>query len=453
MEDSYSTARGLRLPITIRNRDFTSGADCVKGQREKYLPRTGQQSDAEYDAHLLRTHFFSGAARMLEVLVGQVSRKDYSMEASDKFIEQCEDITVDGDSLRIFSKQSLRETWITNDSLILVDYPETPENLNLLSAEEGRYSAYLCFYRSESIKKIVRDKIGGRRQITYALLVDDDEHRRELKLEQIDGKNIYVVILWKLENKQWVIEKIETPKRNGEHLDFIPLVPVYDPGTIGAPLDNVCENNHTHYIASSDIAIANYWAAMPTRFVKGVKNDVELQVTPDALWRFESEKADAKILEWEGAGIGSLERQRDTIAADMARMGMLIESNEKSAVEATETHQLRHASSTGSVASVVHTVSGAIEKALNIKAWWDGEETFDTVKFSLSTDFTPARMDSQLLNVLSTMREKGQMSGELFHEIMTLGEIIPETVDYETERARIEMEGDETPEAPYGLDQ
>lgn len=449
MDDKYTDARSQRLPLTVRNRDFTTGADAVKGKTTKYLPQLASQTDDEYRGHLLRTHLFAGAARMVEVLVGQVFRKDYTIEASDAFIAKTDEITIDGKSLSTLSKLAFRDTWITNDSLILVDYPAVPDGMNEADAERLGYQAYLSFYPSESIFEVKEERVGGRQQITYARMRDKDGQVRELKLERQGDAYVYTVSLYKLIEGNWILQSYDAPRMQKAYLDFIPIYPVGDVSDSGAPLDNMCEANHTHYITSADIAMATYWAANPIHFVKGLDKDVPLNSSAGSLWRFESPDSDAKILEWTGKGVGSIENQRDRIAADMSLLGMLVEANEKSAVEAAETHQLRHASATGAVASVVHTVSRAIEKALNTKAKWDGDNT--PVAFRLSTDFTPAKIDASFATAFSNMLAKHQISRELFHQMMVQGELIDSTVDFETEQLRIEMDRSEVTETPAYL--
>ena len=64
-----------------RNRDIISGEDAVKAAGDKYLPRLGNQTEADYAKYLARVPFFPGASRTHDGLLGLVTRKDGVLDA------------------------------------------------------------------------------------------------------------------------------------------------------------------------------------------------------------------------------------------------------------------------------------------------------------------------------------------------------------------------------------
>ena len=81
------------------------------------------------------------------------------------------------------------------------------------------------------------------------------------------------------------------------------------------------------------------------------------------------------------------------------------------------------------IIQIADTVSRGIEKALNIIAQWQGDNTLQV--FKLNTDYNLAEMNPQMLTALITAQQLGQIRQEDVFNALKKGEMINDEVTFE----------------------
>ena len=430
--NSFSPERSKNIRRWQRNRDHTSGVDAVKDAGDIYLPRHSTMSPADYEHHKLATEYFPASARTLESHLGLVFRKPPVLIAPPSLASLSPVISSDAQSLEQLARWAFAEFNITNDGGILIDHPETPANMSLAKALQLDLRPFASRYSAESIREITYAVIGGRKRLVKVRLMDDDNTARHLEL--VDG--VYRVTIWNRGDKGWGQSRRYSPTVNGQTFDRIPFTYLGNDDT-EAVFDDLVNTNITHYLHASKLETAQHWLSRPKPWVAGIDAEVELDIGPASIWRFESSETKCGYLEFSGSGIGAMERQLDRLADRMAQLGSRMLAAEKAVAEAAETVARRQASENSILASNARHVSERLTEALRVMAAWMGEDA-SKVTYSLSTDFIPATIDASLLGQLIAMNQAGKLSDRQLFDNLQRGEIISEAVTYAQHQAELE---------------
>lgn len=417
----FSSDRATKLPVWSRNRDFTSGSDAVKGAGTKYLPRYAPMTDEDYRVHTAETEFFAAAAKTLASHIGLVYRKEPVTTAPKAMLGML--VTSDGKSIEQLAKDALREFEITNDGALLVDYPYVEGGLTQSDALKRKLQPTINLYCAENIRKLRHGVIDGRKVVVEAVLMDDENSAR--KLELIDG--VYTVTLLSLIDGNWIVTNTLTPRINKAPIGHIPLYSLND-GDCGAPFDDLCALNATHYAHCGRLNSTLVWASKPQPILYGLKDDVELDTSPGSIWRLESPESRAEYLSFSGDSVPAMERNLDRIEQHMTVMGSRMLAADKAAAEAEATIARRTASENSILASHARHVSAVVQAAWKFAAEWQGLNV-DEVTFMLSTDFVPTPLDPATIQILYVLRQNNEITRDEFLNAMVAGELIPEVAD------------------------
>jgi hypothetical protein len=432
-----------------RNRDVIEGADAVRARPEAYIDRLPGQTDEEYRYYVRQVPFWHGAAGHHDRMVGMVTRKPSSLTPDKGQLQPIFDtITATGQTVHDLAKDVFSETVKTNFTFLLVDHPASAQGLNAANAIAMGFRPFVAAYVAESILEATPAVVRNVRKLVRVRLKDDEDTVRELVL--VDGQ--YQVIIHRRTGGEWLADAPVIPTMQGKPLDFIPIVMVCtEPGKfhpIKAPLDTAVLGNVDALRVAAQYTLARMWTSNPLLVAKMVDREKSpVCVTPGNVNYLDSPEGDLKFVEYNGASMEDLKQAVDDVKEDANQASLT--TGEKKSVESAESHSLRKAAEDSHRASIAHAVSRGIEEALNIVARWVG--VTEPVAFALSTDFDPTPLSSQDITVRQALVASGNMSKQTFFEMMQRGEVFPDSLTYDEEKARIEDDIADMPTAHAGL--
>lgn len=430
-------------------RDFVGGCDKVKAEGMRYLPMLSGQDSVEYDAYKLRAFFFSVTQRTLNAFVGMVFRKPSTIEAKksvvDGFLSRC---TAKRKPVEKLERAVFRELCAQGRVGLLIDLPEEAD---------ANTEPWIAVYSAENIInwRYGADEKGSQR-LEFVVLKEEVhepdpknpdevvcvEQWRELELlaaraapdEPVTWVCQYA--LWrKTEKKAGTTEQgYERIKQgvitvNGRALSVFPfhLIDVTDEeeGELVPPMEAIAEVNHSHYLTSADLEHGRHFTALPTPYVTGAeKTDKQLKIGSQTAWMISEPQATVGMLEFTGNGLAALEKGLEQKRDMAAALGARMLEDQKKAVEATQTHEIRRSGETSVLATIARQASAALTGVFKTIS-----EHFlpsiGEIKDDLNTDFSAMSLSAQDLTALVAAMQSGAISEETFFYNMEQAEMYP----------------------------
>lgn len=446
------------LSVWDKCQDFYSGAKTVKEAGVKYLPRLDSQTESEYQAYKMRALLFNAMRRTVQGLAGAVFQKAPVTEFPKELDEQLKNVTLTGKTLGTFGLGTLKEILKKGRVGVLIEMQkETPEN-------NGR--PYWVQFQAQSIINWDTHNVGGMHHLSRVVLMEKEfvrDDKDEFVMKQITQ---YRVLSLNLEGQyeqntyrlnksggtegKWeaVPELKVIPLRNGDPLEFIPFVFIgptsIEPDIEDAPLEDLAEVNHSHYMTSADYEHALHWLALPTPWAAGLTlpTGTKLNVGAGA---YTSPDSNFKMgmLEYSGAGVASLRDRDETKRKMMAALGARL-LEDSIASEATLGIMMRANGEQASLKTIAEQLSLALTWCAKVHLWWitagtDKAEALP-VKIALNDDFVATTMTPEELKAIILAYQAGAISFETMYESLQKGELTREGVTAEDEKALIDKE-------------
>jgi hypothetical protein len=296
-------------------------------------------------------------------------------------------------------------------------------------------------YCAESILGIETGVINNRQRVIRVRLQQDCYTIRELRLDN----HIYTVTIWKSteDDDTWRANSTFTPTKAGQPLDEIPFTLVTSSRRFlpeKAKLADVCDVNAQHYIASSNLAIADYWVSNPMPYVFGMKAET-LSMGPGKFLTSETPGNEIKVgmLEYTGAAVTQLQDRVNNLGNDIAKVGSRVLAQEKAAVEAADAIAIKTASENAVLASTARLVSRWITDQLKWVSWWLGLDE-GAISFDLNTSYDAARLTFQDRAQIVAEWSAGLYSKDTALDQLIEGDILPETFDRELDAQKMAEE-------------
>ncbi len=447
-----------------RCRDAAAGPRAIKDAGTTYLPPLKGQSEVDYQKYKGRALWFGATGRTIDGLTGAVFRKDPVISVPDDgMATDFSDVTLDGTSLSAFAKELLTEVLTVGRGGILIDYPEASID------EKGKwYQApgarpYWIRYSAEQVVNWQTERVGGREVLKWVTLKEttlepSEEGSFQLKyreryrlLEMLDGRYQQVVYTQN-DRGEWLAGRPIVPMIGSKPFDSIPFIFVGPKGTgteiCEPPILALVETNISHYLTSADLENGRHYAGLPQMVVMGAESTMALEIGSSTAWMLPM-GADAKYVEFQGAGLGELRMALEEKQKMMAAIGARLLEDPKRGVEAADSIRLRTSGETASLQSMALSVS----RALTLAAQWHARWTMRNpakVDIRLNSDVVDARLSGDELMALMTLFQGNAISFDtLFHQLQK-GEIIPATVTAEEELTRIRALGDRAFDRAFG---
>lgn len=259
------------------------------------------------------------------------------------------------------------------------------------------------------------------------------------------------------------------PTRRGLALDRIPFVfhgPNHSlPAIDRIPLEDMALVNLSLYRTSADLENGRHICGIPTPWAAGFIEEVEeppqerdadgspipnpqrrppqLLLGSSVAWSSPNPEAKCGFLEFEGTGLGSLEKAVEQKKSEMAALGARMLEPEAKKAEAFETVAVRAAAETSALMNATVSCTQSLSALLRWAAWWLGSDEapsvlVDKVATELNTEFTITSLPPEMITALSGLLAQSQISWEAFHAKMVQGEVFPPDSDAKKMRAEIE---------------
>lgn len=432
-------------------RDASIGQDAVHKAGQTYLPALTGQNAKAYESFKNRTPFFNATQRTIDGLVGMVYRKYPTAVAPDAMAEILDDLTLEGESADLVSKEFLREVVSVGRVGALVEYPRMEEGIpTLAQASAMNLRPYVVEYKAEQIENWRTARVNNKLQPVMVKLretVTEWEGYEPADVDQIryllldEGRYIQRVYR-KTKEKDWEQYGPDiVPLRRGAPLDFIPFV-CFGPNELSLevekpPIMDLVEMNLSHYRTCADYENGAHFCGVPTPILAGFQfdeKDSDVALGGNAIVSADP-NANASFLEFTGQGLTALKDLKIEKEAQMAALGSRMLAAEKKQSEAADTVRLRHAGEGAVLSSMAKTVSEGMTLLLQIAADWQG--IAGEIDFELNSDFFDQTMTAQDLTALVSAWQAGAISGETLWYNIQKGELANQSVSYEDEQARI----------------
>lgn len=442
-------------------RDVADGE--VKEAKESYLPPLSGHNgamDEEYKAYLARAHYYNATGRTVDALSGMVFSSAPVIEwpESNQFID---DVTLSGCSLQECSNEIVEDVLKTGRLGCLVDHTGKGENLTKAEAEQRNIRPKFALYPTESIINWRFGRVNGKYQLVLVVLKENIEEPRaddlfvtEVKTQYrvlLLDKGVYLQQIWeKGKGSDYVMTSNVAPTLKGKPFDYIPFR-IFTPS--GAermeqpPLMDLVETNLAHYRTSADYEHGVHFAGLPTLFGSGfeLKEGENFPIGSAQAFVVTNPQADAKFLEFEGAGLGEVRQNLDRKEQHMATLGARLLQESPRQVETAEAVSTKQNGENSVLASVATSVSKGLSWCMQIAAEWEGIS--EDVSVELNTDYLPETVDAQTISALLQAVQGGKLSKESFVYNLKRGKYLPEDRSITDELDDLENE-DLPPVAP-----
>lgn len=447
-----------RLKQWSRCRDADAGTDAVKGKTTEYLPKLAAQSQPEYDAYLMRAFWYGATGRTVHALTGSIMRIPPKVEAPDALVEQLEDVTLTGMSLPAFTQSIVRELLITGRAGLLLDMP--------VQSEPGKERPYWVLYNAEQIINWKVEILNG--VPTTTMVVLQELYEDEDNDDEFEAKMLVQYRVLKLVNQVYSVE-IHRPKRddrnmvNSNYTMEYEITETYAPNLKGTPINyipfvfvntlNMCaetekpplldlvDANFSHFRNAADLEHGRHFTALPTPWITGVSKDTALSIGSSRAWVIPNENAKCGMIEFNGDGLGALERALSSKENLMVVLGARMLEDQKAGVESAEALNLRAQGESSTLGALAQTVGAAMTVMAEWHATWIYlAAKVRSISIKLNTEFHPRRLTSQELSALVSAWQGRGMSWETYYFNLEQGGLTRPGIDAEDEQKLIDAQ-------------
>jgi hypothetical protein len=433
-----------------RCRDVVSGSDAVKAKRGDYLPEL-EGGGSGYEGYLSRAMFYPAGKRTVIGLAGMLLGKPITIsKVPESFKADMRDVTLDGVSLLSFIGKMGIDLLSVGRVGVLIDMPDTPSTTA---------RPYWTLYRGEQVVNWRVKRINGKQTLVMLVLqetrevaVDDFavEEQIQYRVLRLDEQGNYTTQTWtrdaNQQGEEYIGGPITTPTRKGKPLKFIPFVCLNDEGVSfevkEPPLLDLFDVNLSHYRTSADREHGAHFTALPTAVTIGANTTTgPLSIGSGVAWDLPM-GADAKMLEFSGAGLASLKDIMEEKRQLMATLGARMLETQKNSAEAAQTVRLRHAGERSALQIMAEALSLGASWLMRWHLFWSGmsEEEADAALVELNPDVMDELSAADMQALVSSW-QAGAISHKTLYYNMQWGEWTRPGVTFEQEKRDIDREG------------
>lgn len=423
-------------------RDCFNGQDAIKAAGEEYLPRLKAQSSEDYESYLFRALFFPITGKTATTLVGMATQK--APEVSHP--SELDPYFKDGDGsyqftefyVNLFLEIVLMGRYgvlldaPTRGSNQLIMSPYLAENIVRFEPDEGGNMELLL--RECYSEKVLNTKYESKEMIRYRrCFVQNGVYMQEVLDDNLD-----------------VVMSAVVPKFMGKPINYIPFTPYGSSGihynVDRPPMYDLATINLSHYLTSADLEWGRHIIGLPTPVVSGVDASTVLKIGGTSAWILPDVNAKAQYMEFQGQGLGSLEKAlAEKINLMSTASARLIDTSTRGS-EAAETVRLRYMSEAASLVHILTAVENGLNYMYNMAARLHG--TNESVKITFSREILGSGIAFRDLKVLFDAYLNGSVTKEtLLYNMRRLEAIDPKRTD-EEELASMQAPPEKAPSIP-----
>lgn len=438
-------------PIWKKCRDAIDGQEWVHEGGETYLPNPAQWDATLYKAYKLRATYFNACGRTLDGMTGLIFRKKPELVYPAALEPIINDIDMAGSDLMAFAEQLVDELGRVSRVGILIDYPSTQTiGLTVAEAQTLGLRPYATIYKTESILDWRFERINNKQMLSMVKLkeckevqVDEFEYKIVDLIRVLDlFEGRYRVRVYQKGEKEYELISEIFPLMNNAPIREIPFV--FDSvngldSDVKKPLLlDLVNMNLSHYRLMADYKHGLLFTGLPTPVFWGAQldDDDKINLGSTEALVFSNPDGHAEYLEFQGQGLSALKEAINTEVELMSALGSRMLSPEKRAVESGEAAAIHRSAENAVLASLAHSASSALTRALQWLAMW--ARASEDVSVTLNTDFMPKEMDSNMFRELTNAYLTGAISYNTYFFKLKEGEVIREEVQEEEEQDRLE---------------
>jgi len=420
----------LAIEKVTRVRDFAEGEFAVKPKKDVYLPFLGGQTESEYKSYLQRGFIVPAVEPTALAISGAIMRKPAVFEPDSSLNYLIDDVDGNGTALELFTATMVSELLYAGAVGYLVEY--TDKNV-------------IKTYNKESIISVTDEYVILSQ--TYTVPSKQDKYVIETKVEYLEltiESGIYTQNLWRegKKGKGFGIVNSVVPTNRGEPLTEIPFV-IANELMADPLLLHLANVNLDQYRMSTDHRHGLHWTALPTLFLFGDLRDEDgnkkqIKVGAGTANHIDDSDARVELLEFTGAGIGSLKAAIDDNIKTMASIGAKMLTGGADVVKAAETARIEASSETATLSIIANIVDDTMQQLLEIIAEWSGATE---PAYEVNRDFIDSKLDPQAVLAYLQVLQSGGMSLDSFLNLLVKGELLPKGVTAEDEADRIDTTG------------
>lgn len=439
--------------------DWQLVRDCIEGKKalvargEDYLPRLAEQDDDAYEAYATRAKFFNATARTLVSMLGILFRKSATIVTTIPEETQW-DVDMANTPLEQYAFRVAKETASVGRAGTLIDWSE----------QEGR--PYVAFYRAEDIINWQTNRVDGRTVLTMLVLREciqedsadpfcpnDIEQYRVLRLDWSgETPAVFAEVYRSKEIKvrgkdktEYLISESYELKRRGQPLPEIPFVfhnsEEAGPCPNKPPLYDIADLNIGHWRNSADLENGRHVCGVPTPYACGFGTEGKLYLGSAFAWTSEDVNAKAGFIEFSGQGLDALVKGLEETTQQMEALGARMITPRASDPEAYGTVALRNAAENSAITMIADELGDSMTRVIGWLEWWVGTmatlaET--TAEYHIHPDFNAAPLTPEEMNSLTALWQQNAISYESLFTRLQRGEVIPDGVTMDEEKAKIE---------------
>lgn len=451
-------------------RDCFEGSAAVKARRQQYLPALSTENDpvlqiigadsgvggmvatsgTGYAGYLMRAPFYNATERTVQGLTGTVFRLPPVVnDFPAAFADHLDDLTQARQSFEQVASDIFMEQMTVARVGVLLDMPKD-------AGDNAR--PYWVFYNAEQITWWKAERRGGDQVLTGVVLreaveraSDDDpfvvkietQYRHLRLVNGVCVATIYTKTRGADGREQFVAGSDLLLTRRGIALDFVPFL-IFGARYIGvevdkSPIEDLVEENLSHFRSSADLEHGLHWTALPTPWIACQTDPGDVMtIGSSSAWNL-GPGGTAGMLEFSGAGLGALAARIKEKEHHMSVLGAKLLEAEPTQQEAAETVRLRHSGEGSVLRRMAATLEVGLQTLIRWHLFWSGAEksTADKVTVGINREFLDERMTPTDLQALVLSWQAGAVSWNTVHFNARRGGIIPPGITEDQERELI----------------
>lgn len=439
-------------------RDLAQGQRAVVQARTRYLPRHVAEDNEDYNIRLQHAELYNGFRRTMIAGVGLVMQTPPRMsdDAPDEFKKDWENIDGGGTHGDVFSARLDLDATVTGLAGILVEYPKVANPTAIDSAEEARrglrpYWVPICAEQFISWRHV---KVDGTTVLTQLVLREDVEEeagafgvaqvcqfrvfRREVTRE-FDSNGVKIVTV--SPTVQWELWRKDGPNEKARRVDngvisgideiaFSALVVGNDVSGFecSPPLIDLAYVNLAHYRVTTDRRHLMHIGCVPVPVRTGWKSAQEessgpTKIGPNTLMDLPHD-GDFKFAEITGAAFTPSEKDIDKLESRMGSLGLSFLAPQTRHAETAEAKRIDATAQSASLSTVAQALQDCLNNAARLHAKF--RKLSVVPSFEVNRQFEAIVMDTALVDSLSNMEAKGQLTVETLWAELQKGHILGE---------------------------
>ena len=431
-------------------RDTVAGEERIKKQSTLYLPRLDAQSQTDYEGYKNRAMFYGATSRTVDGLLGGLFRKaPVILPDNTRVKSEMESVTQGYQSAVDFSGSVSKELLVTGRVGVLVDAPMEVGGIPYLETYTAENIINWRYSRTKDgvflTLVVLRESYGMIEEDNFALI-----EKTQYRVLEITEAGTYQQRVFR-ESKTHdggdggFIEQVDltvTPSLSGTPFNYIPFVFFSSvdltADVMDSPILALANVNLSHYRSSADLEHGRHFTGLPTAWVAGFDTDTELKIGSQVAWVSENPDAHAGYLEFTGQGLGSLENALKEKQEMMAVLGARMLEDPKRVAESGSALSTRYRGENNVLSNIAKTVSRGLSQAFSWLMEWRG--AIHEIEIQLNTDFINDKITPKDVVDLMGAWQSGAISWDTLYYNYKRGELYPDGVDQDTEKAALDYE-------------